>query len=208
MGANNEVLAMQEIYNHFPIGDLVEFRVETDIGDVIADAYVEKLEMNQFAKIVNAVISLYLPKPWWESNTQYFENFTTGGNSALYNGIVPAGGLITVSYTGTHGSDITLSNSMGSQSMTIDYTPLISLGVTPPVANDKIEIDTRDGQKSIRFWDDSSSKWHNIMQCLTVNDDWIKLTYGTNVLSYSCSISSDEADMIAQISYRENYQGV
>lgn len=206
-GSNNETLAMREIYEHFPIGDPVELRVESTLADVISNMYVEKLEMNQFAKVVNAVATLQAPVPWWESNTSWTRSFSTSGQAHTYGSIVPAGGLITINYTGTHGSDITLTNSIDSQSMTIDYTYLPS-GVTPPVNGDKIEIDTRDGQKSCRFWDNSQSAWFNAMSALSVDDDWIKMKYGSNVLTYDCSIASDESDMTASIFHREYYQGV
>lgn len=207
-GVNNETLAKTEIYNHFPTGGPVEFRIETAGNDVITDAIVESVESNQFAKIENVVIGLYCAYPWWRTNANWTRAFTTSGLLHVYSSVIPSGGLITITYTGTHGSDITLTNSNGSQSMTIDYSDLIAFGVTPPSVDDLIEIDTRDGQKSIRFWDDSAGEWHNIMSALTVNDDWINMRYGNNTLTYSCSIGSDESDMTAFIFHRELYQGV
>jgi hypothetical protein len=186
-----EETAKQKIYTYFPIKKEVTFGIETDAKDVDITAIVESIEFNQFAKVENAVISLYCPYPYFLSTTLDNPTIASGGTLVTYDGEVETGVLIDLDFTGTVG-DITITNSAGTQSMTLDWTAAYNaydaLGYTGygaiPDNGDWCRIDTRHGQKSA-LYKMSGYPQINFMNGVGIDDDWIKLFLGANTLGFT-----------------------
>lgn len=203
-----EEVSKQKIYTYFPIKQEITFRVETDAKDVYITAIVESVEMNSFAKVENAVISLYCPDPYFLDMIEETDPIDKDGTLVQNLAEVPTGMDIIIDIIGTFSSDITLGNTNQWQELTIDITPISQAVGLPMVPNDQIVINTRSGEKSVWFWDDSTSTWHNIFNAMGINDDWIQLFLASNYFTWSCATPSYEDDMTLEIKYRLLYEGV
>ncbi len=173
-----EETAKQTVYDFFPVKEEIIFNVTTDIKDAYVTAIVESVEMNQFSKVENAVISLYCPNPYFLDMIEPLEYawYGSSGKTIEYDGDLPTGIFITVHFGEKNGTYMILTNDHGSQSMTIDFSPL-SLGSVEE--GDTIYIDTRFGQKSV-IHENYYGAQQNLMPGVGPTEDWIELRPGDN----------------------------
>ena len=215
------------IYTYFPIKQEITFEVETDRNHVYIPAIVEENEFNQFAKVENAVISLYCPNPYFLNMIEHsivigdttaipifefpFENdslinpmlefgeVTTLPTAEIpYNGQVETGIDMVLDFDGA-ATDIVITNDNGNQEMNIDT------GDVEPLANgDQIIINTRVGEKSI--FHVRGSTWTNIMNSVPIGDDWITIRPGGNRVIVNAATGIANVD--TELKYRALSEGV
>ena len=205
----SEVTAKQKIYDYFPIGKEIKFRVKTSgPKDIYTMAIVESNEVNQFAKVENAVISLFCPYPYFLHLTQQYASASDGDVTVANNGEIISGCDIVISFDGTVNDGLTIDNSNGPQSMYIDFAKMES-GLDSCRVDDQIVINTRVGEKSIQFWDDSASTWYNGINGVGVDADWIQLLLGNNPISITTDTPA-ELQYVSQleIMFYPLYEGV
>lgn len=129
-----------------------------------------------------------------------------------YEGDTGAGLLFTLKFKGPVGDSIFLENKTSGQKMIIDVAKLKKkspknfgdLG-----DRDDIVINTISGNKSIllRYVRDNKLHTRNILDCLTVDSDWLYLVKGDNVISLS--VSGNEYNIRrAYVQYTEQYWGI
>ena len=180
-----EETAKQLVYDFFPVKDEITFRIITDAKDAYATAIVESVEMNQFAKVVNAVVSLYCTNPYFLDMVEEYDYGEYGGTEQTinYKGEVPTPTLITVicgdpyAWGGGYESMGTclIENDRDSQSMTIEFEAF-ALG-------DKYFIDGTPGQKSVIHEDGATHSLTDVTSMVIPTSDWIKLHPGDNVFN-------------------------
>lgn len=224
---DSEEEAKDKIYTYFPIKQQIVFGITTDSKDVYTGAYVESNEFNQFAKVENAVISLYCPNPYlidilskktvaasnyaipffefpFQNSSLYTKNIIFGVIADLptayinYAGEVETGMDIVLEFSGA-ATAIVLTNSLAQQQMTIDVT-----GVGPTQAGDQIFINTRRGEKSIYFV--RSGVWTNMLNYVGLDDDWLQLKPGVNTIIVNATTGISNID--TYIEYRPLREGV
>jgi hypothetical protein len=203
---NPEELARKKIYEYFPVGKEIDFRVIATDKDVTIKAYVEQNEVNHFAKVENAVISLYCAKPYWDNFAQQTPAISAGGTTVT-KGEVDQGVDIFVDFTGSVTGDLTITNTNGSQSMTFDFTEITQKvsGGQPTQNGDRLIINTRVGQKSVVYT--RSSTGYNLFSGIGINDDWLKLlAAGTNTIGWSVGGGSSNMDL--ELNYYPQQEGV
>jgi len=192
-GSSLEEFAKDLVYDHFQVKGEIIFRVKTESEDRWILGIVESVEMNQFSKVENAVISIYCPDPWFIDSFEKYEYATYGGLDLSYNyeGDVPVGANILITngppYSWGGGptlGTLTLSNDRGGQSL---VWPFVSFGEA-----DKFIIDTRLGQKIAWHYLLELDTWYNITTEIIGSGEWLKLHPGANNLS---------------VSYTGNYEG-
>lgn len=222
-----EESAKDKIYTYFPIKQQIILGVETDTKDVYIPAIVESNEFNQFAKIENAVVSLYCYFPYFidrrvhralvrndaviplfefpfqnasmvEPTIQFGYLVTLPTVFIDYRGEVETGADIVIEFLGAT-TDIVITNTNGNQQMTIDTA---NIGVTQ--AGDQIFINTRVGEKSIYFV--RNSVWTNILNSVGIGDDWIRLRSGNNTIIMNAATGVD--NMETEIIYSSLREGV
>lgn len=202
-GADEEA-AKQKVYDYFPIGQTIQLRIATEQKDVIINAIVESNEFNQFAKIENAVISLYSASPYFKGYTEVDET-ATNPDTLVYDGEVETGVRIDVGFTGFPGTSITLNNvnSWDNHEMLISFQPWYDYSSTWPQNGDTLRIYTWDYAKKIIFI--RSGAEFNLINGLDLDSEFITFRPGNNIVSLTCTNEEyAEADYI----YRPLYEGV
>jgi len=222
-----EEVAKNKIYEYFPVKKQIVFGITTDDKDVYTGAIVENNEFNQFAKVENAVISLYCSNPYfidvllkeviissdfavpnfqfpWSNESLTVKTLIFGLVTALptgyvyYAGQVETGMDIVLEFTDA-ATEIVLTNVNGAQQMTIDVSD-----VGPTEAGDQIFINTRVGEKSIWFVRDAV--WTNMINYVGLNDDWLQLKPGTNTIIVNATTGLDNIE--TYLTYRALREGV
>lgn len=179
-----EEAARNLVYEYFIVKEEITFRVVTDSKDVYILAIVESVEMNHFSKVVNAVISLYSPDPYFLDffPIQVYSHSGVASKVVSYEGSIGTGCLIMVNYGRQSYAPFEFSNDRGDQVLSIATGPVLGTG-------DWLVMDSRFNQKSvyIKRYDQTTV---SLMEYLDVASDWIKLYPGDN----NISISYDSAD--------------
>lgn len=227
-----EEAAKQLVYKHFPIGQLITFGILTDRKNVYLDAIVESNEFNQFAQVENAVISLYCSNPYFIDITDRIVDI--GGDSVnplfefpfsneslsvdllefgsvetlptgyiSYGGEVKTGADILLAFTGAVG-DVTITNSNGTQEMTLDFADAETYFGSAVQSGDQVFLNTRVGEKSAYFV--RGGVWFNMLNGVGIDDDWIDIRPGSNVIIINAT--SGVANINTTITYQNLYEGV
>lgn len=199
------------IYEFFPVKQEITLGIRTDVRDVYTKAYVETSEFNQFTKVENVTVSMVCPEPYMVDMSEREINITPdsgiplfsfpfSNESLIYNTIemgwltdipsgflsysdgVSAGAQIDLLFLENAGN-VTIRNNNGSQMMTIDISLAEAHFGSPIQAGDRIEIDTRIGQKSITFIRDNT--YLNYINAVGIGDDWIQIRPGGNYIVVS-----------------------
>lgn len=176
-----EETAKAKVYEFFPVKEEITFRVETDAEDVSTVARVESVEMNQFAKVENAVISLYCPDPYFYDILDVYAYGLYAGTSRTiaYTGASPTGGLFTI-YCGESWSwsggpalgELIISNDLNDQTMII-YFVSFAIG-------DQYIIDSRIGKKSVTHIAKATGTVTDVTGDVSPTSEWIQLYNGNN----------------------------
>lgn len=222
-----EETAKDKIYTFFPIKQQIIFGIETDSKDVYTAGIIESNEFNQFAKVENAVISIYCPNPYFIDTEEIVVTISADGaiplfefpfsNESLsdplmqfgyitdlptgfidYYGEVETGADIILEFLGA-ATDIVITNTNGAQQMTIDLST-----VGPTQNYDQIFINTRVGEKSIYFV--RNQVWTNMINDVGIDDDWIQLRPGNNTVIINAATGVDNIN--TEVRYRPLREGV
>ncbi len=180
---DEEEIARQKIYDYFPVKEEIRFTVLTDTKEVETWAIVESVEMNQFAKVENAVISLYCPDPYFMGVDElfYWARYHDEGPAVVYAGDqVPASGIIRVRFPKPCGDFLTINNTNGNQIMSLDFAPIGGAGAIGH--GETIVVDSQVGQKSITHYEYDGTPT-DLLSCFDPTSDWINFRRGDNVLS-------------------------
>lgn len=231
-GGTLEENAKQLIYTYFPIKQQINLGIVTDRKDVYIPAIVESNEFNQFAKVENAVISLYCPNPYFIEATSDsviippesvvplfefpFENdglavddlefgyITTYPTAYIqYSGQVKTGVNINLSMSG-YVEDVVITNSNGAQQMTLDFTDAETYFGSAVQNGDQVFINTKSGEKSVYFV--RGTTFYNMINGVGIDDDWIELLPGTNIIVMTAVSGID--NMETEVEYHILSEGV
>ena len=212
-----EEVSKKKIYDYFPVKGQIKFQVLTDETEVYSWAIVESVEMNQFSKVENAVISLYCPDPYWiyvdEIDTWgYYGPWPGEGHDIPYAGNVPVGGTFVIYCPGPLGDWFTLSNNQTGELFSLDFTSLTGSGDYID-HGDKIIISTKLGQKHINLYTYNTLWKANLISCVDPASDWLKvvfdhnhLTMGADSLGAPNTNRPDPAQLVACIPFNEWYE--
>lgn len=217
-------------YKYFPIKKQVSLLVETDERVCTISGYIESNEPSIFTKKSGTQISIICPDPYFYSvisSTKVFagldplfefpfsnessaEDLILFGNVKDktediigYPGDVDVGVVMTIVSTGTV-RNVYIFNVHTREKMFIDTTRLETLTGHVIIEGDIIEISTVVGNKYITLLRDGIIT--NILNCLSRDSDWPRLTKGNNVFAYS----ADDGISYLQFTIANNilYEGV
>ena len=231
-GGISEEEAKAKIYRFFPIKQEIVFGIKTDRKNVYIPAIVEENEYNQFAKVENAVISLFCPQPYFVDAIEQIVHIFGDSSMPLFEFPFENDSLITkelefgyiteipmadITYAGEvrTGLDITLefsdyvnnvviANTNGSQQMTLDFTNAETHFGFSVRDGDQVYINTRRGEKSIYFVRDT--EWFNMINGVGINDDWIELLPGENIIIITAGVGIDYVE--TELRFRNLSEGV
>jgi len=196
------------IYEFFPVKQTIILGVKTANNDVYIQAIVESNDMNHFSKVVNAVISLFCPKPYFidRSSREVTMNAISGipgfyfpfsneslispliifgrvtskpTASILYNSGVETGCDISIRFNGQV-TAMTIGNSNGAQEMSLHLEHVETMLGSSVTSGDRLLINTRVGEKKIIFIRDGVQ--HSAIGVIGIEDDWIQMRPGRNLI--------------------------
>lgn len=208
-----EEVSKKKIYDYFPVKEQIKFQVLTDTTEVYIWAIVESVEMNQFSKVENAVISLYCPDPYfmylaWTITWAFY-----GSSKAVpYDGDVPVGGIFTFYCPGPLGDWITMENVLTDEEIVLLFASIGGGDVFDH--GDKIILNTRLGQKSIKLYTYNDVFKTNMLSCIDSASDWPTFMRGDNPIAMTADVplGTPDADrpspsqLVACIPFNEWYQ--
>ena len=220
----------QKAYRYFPNKKKIRIQIETDNRIVWTEGYVENNDPNIFSKESGCTITIVCADPYLysidESSTIFngieprfefpFENIPLDESSlelgmiinnttasVFYEGDCEIGCTITIDATGPM-KDILISKLNDNGRMSINTDKLDTILGSGIVAGDTIVIETNVGQKGITLIRDGVR--YNILNCLSKDSTWFKLTTGDNVFSYIVGTGAEHANF--RISNKIVYNGV
>ena len=88
--------------------------------------------------------------------------------------------------------NVIITNNNGRQIMTLDFSDAEAYFGSPVMSGDRVFIDTRMGQKSAYFVRDGV--WFNIINSVGIDDDWIELLPGTNMIVMNAAVGVDQME--------------
>lgn len=208
-------------YKYFPLKKKVKLSFETDLRTADVEGYVESNEPNIFSNEENTDISIICPDPYFYSskiNTTVFSGiepmfeFPFSNESVvlpllemgviqnykekvvIYDGDAETGVIITI-HARDEASNIAIYNIGTRETMRINIEV---------VAGDAITINTNPRSKSITLQRDGVTT--NILNNMTRDSDWFKLTKGDNVFTYTAETGANNLNFT--IENRILYEGV
>lgn len=208
-------------YKYFPLKKKVKLSFETDLRTADVEGYVESNEPNIFSNEENTDISIICPDPYFYSskiNTTVFSGiepmfeFPFSNESVvlpllemgviqnykekvvIYDGDAETGVVITI-HARDEASNIAIYNIGTRETMRINIEV---------VAGDAITINTNPRSKSITLQRDGVTT--NILNNMTRDSDWFKLTKGDNVFTYTAETGANNLNFTVE--NRILYEGV
>lgn len=223
-------------YRYFPVKDTVRLTIETDIRVSEIYGVVESNEPSIFSNQESTQISIICPQPYFydvgnggmvitdfssvEPNFEFpFENLSTTVptievgilnlntfNNVYYEGSVSTGVTIQLHANGMVDSDISIHNVTTQTSMTLRHEIIwgITGGAAYMEAGDSIIIVTNKGAKEILALRDGI--YHNAINALDVNSDWLQIDPGDNVFTYSTGQGQENLQVM--LAHQVLHQGV
>lgn len=194
-----------KIYQYFPSKSIITFYVQSEIRTYYIEAIVENVEMNHWATVENAVVTLNCPKPFFKDAAGFYMqiqegsvldefSFPVSDDTFVFGEIVATGYNGTINYTGmptgaifeinltSNVGDPVITNTNGNQMFTLDLlTARFHYGNLQ--SGDRIVINTKQGEKSVYVWRGTES--FNIINGVGINDDWIDIRPGANILAFA-----------------------
>ena len=201
----------QYLYKMFRIGRGVTVNVITDNRNVVAFGYVEYCEPDIFSSEEDVVISIICPDSnmkkstentqvisWNTPNNQFNLNLTTDGECSV--------GFRMELKFGVAGVPIlTLRNSSG-ETFVVNLSSIKIGSTNGVIARDKLILNTKYGEKSIRLIRDNVS--HNILNVVTYKSKWFGLSYGLNTFSMTFGSTVTTQPGTLQVFWTDEYEGV
>lgn len=219
-------------YKHFPIKKPVTLIVNSATRSGVIDGYVESNEPNIFSNREGSVVSIICPRPYftsWGTEVVSFSSLVPAfefpmentnptvktlevgtiqmvfEKNLYYDGDADSGVLITINASGPSGN-ITIHNTSTLESMMIDTTKLAAVKGSALAAGDIIYISTVKGDKFARLL--SGGVYKNIINCLGMNVNWLQLSRGDNLFSYTTTPVGDANNLKFTVSYQPLYEGM
>ncbi len=202
----DEEVTKQKIYDTFRIKQEMQIRFTTDSKTVDINGYVESVEMNQFAKVENAVISILCTDPYYRKFTQENTTILYTGTLIDYDAEVERGCEITFTVNGSGVSPpFWIENDSGSRIEEMNFNIPSTIQGYPPISGDTVVLNTNRGLKSIIFTNGWGS--FNLINYLDLADPWIQLYLG-NVNDFQWSVAAGQANISAKVKFYKLYEGV
>lgn len=204
----DEQSAKEAIYEHFPIKQKVSLVINSDSGQFNIDAYIESVEMNEWAKIENAVISLLATDPWFYATGIVNSLILPAGTTIVNTGDMEAGVELIMYITGSVFGPFSITNEPGYYAgqpiETMNFDVPTTMPGYPLANGDQIIIKTHMGGKSIYHWRGTTG--YNLIKELDFDDPWIWVYPGDNDMSYT--VTTGVANTQLYIKYYRYFQGV
>lgn len=227
--------ARLNVYKYFPIQKKCRILVETDRRKAQVYGYVESVEPEIFSDMESVQVSIICPESYWQSiedggsqitlfsgeNPLFefpFSNESLSNNllelsesNKVTEGIVDYAGdvgcgvsmvLYVVDSLSTVGSpsSVTITNHTTKDTMTLNLN-----GLTLQ-QDDEIRIDTTFGNKSIILYRDGTTT--NLLNRLGSTSEWLRITRGENLISYSVGTEQQQRAFDLTISNSVWYEGM
>lgn len=211
--------ARTDLYRYFPVKSKVLLTIETTSKTTTIEAAVEACDVQMFARLENATISLICARPFLQGLSQEslvfsgtIDEFTFPfSNESLTENLIIFGSIIEnitqfLNYTGDERTGVVITlhargivhnisfyNLTTGEIMPIN-TDLVSdiVGSSALVEGDDITIDTRVGMKRITLLRNGIE--YNIFNSLPMHNQWISLIPGINELSFTAAMGSEYID--------------
>lgn len=217
-------------YKYFPIKKRVRLLFETDNRTCEIYGYVESNEPDIFSQNESTKISIVCPDPYFYSvvpgiavfyaidpilefefsNESLSENLIEFSNiisnteqTILYTGESEVGVVIVINAFGP-ATNIIIADSLKNKSMKIDTNRLTALTGFGIISGDEIRISTVRGNKYVTLF--RSGAYINILNCLDKTSDWLQLTRGDNIFTYTAE--SGDTNLGFRIEYKLVYEGI
>lgn len=204
------------IYKHFPAHGYVRFGVKTDAVDVFNVGVVKNIEMNIFAKVVNAVISIEFPFPHWTDRSWRFYSispdgkipafsfpFSNDGNNPqiefgyvsdpasttiLYDGDISTGCTIDITFNDVV-TELALTNTNEAQEMVVDILKLESIIGSAVAPGDRLSIYTHVGDKRVILTRAGSR--YKVLGLIPWTTHWMVIYPGYNIIKLDAGGDED-----------------
>lgn len=218
------------VYKYFPIKQKIRIEVETDERLIYIEGYVESCEPNIFSKEESVTISVLCPDPWFYKSAPSSTSFSgvipmfefpldnpVGEFDVImgeiridrraiifYEGDVETGMIITIHMMDNDVTNITLYNVDTQQKMVFNTSRIQTITGAPLKFGDDIIVSTIPGKKSCQLL--RGGNYTNIISALNRDADWLTLTPGDNIFSYTAATGDEH--MSIQFEYRTAYGGI
>lgn len=217
-------------YKYFPLKKKVKLLFETDTRTAEIEGYVESNDPMIFSNSEGTDISIICPNPYFysvEKNITVFSGIEPmfefpfsnesvdepllimseiqkySEKSIFYDGDAETGMIITI-HALDAASKIVVYNSNTREFMRIDTDKLNTFTGSGIVADDTIIINTNPGSKSMIL--KRNDKTTNILNCLTRDSNWLYLSKGENVFTYTAETGFNNLNF--SIENRIVYEGI
>ena len=217
-------------YKYFPLKKKVKLLFETDTRTAEIEGYVESNDPMIFSNSEGTDISIICPNPYFysvEKNITVFSGIEpmfefpfsnesvdepllimseiqkNKEKSIFYDGDAETGMIITI-HALDAASKIVVYNSNTREFMRIDTDKLNTFTGSGIVADDTIIINTNPGSKSMIL--KRNDKTTNILNCLTRDSNWLYLSKGENVFTYTAETGFNNLNF--SIENRIVYEGI
>lgn len=218
-------------YRYFPLKKKITIIVYTDSQTLYTTGYVESNEPEIFSSQEYATISVLCPDPWFY---EYDKTTSTRisrviplfefpfSNESLtepllemsslleepratldYEGTVDTGVIITVHATGVC-RNIVIYNVDTREQLTIDTDKIASITGKAFGKDDDIIVSTVRGDRYCKLL--RNGVYINIIGALSRDSDWLQISNGPNVFTYSAAVGSTK--MTVDFEYQNAYMGV
>ena len=181
--------ARDDLYKWFAPKQKVTLRVKTGSRNLTIDGYVESFEADLYANPQLVQISLICPDPYLKALNS---SEVTIPGTVSNTGDVESGGVFTITMTSS-GSSITITDTVNGSAKRFRMDDLTLQ------SGDKVIIDTRVGQKSVKL--NRSGSISSLMGNVDPSSDWLQIQPGANVFTISASGT-------AKVEYIPQYLGV
>lgn len=220
-------------YKYFPIKKKVKLLIETDTRLAEIEGYVESNDPTIFSRSEGSNISIICPDPFFYAagedgiNTAVFSGIDPAfefpfSNNSNDEPTINMGDIISkteqvIAYTGDSeigitinihalgvARNITVHNTVTREVMCLDSSKIEATTGSGIIAGDDIIINTVKKNKSVVLIRDG--KMFNILNCLTKDSKWFKLTRGDNIFAFTAAYG--DTNLQFEIKNRIVYEGV
>lgn len=220
-----------DTYKYFPLKKLVTLYIETDTRSCFISGYVESNEPDIFQEKEKAQVSIICPDPFFgstrkpyllndinpnfefpfsnESLTEPLINFGdiiySTGQQIVYDGDAESGTVVTI-YANGNASNVTLSNVINGNSITLDTSKIgtITGGSNSLIDGDIVIISSKRGNKYVTLYRGGTD--YNILSCVSKDTTWLYMSPGINEFQYTAS--SGGSNVTITIDADTLYEGV
>lgn len=214
--------ARMNAYTYFPIKGEVELQIQTAHRNVKTIGYVESIEPDIFSQQEGAQISIICPDPYFYDATDQGRTYTRINEHEqwefTYNGDFPLGVEMEIQFRSAslQVGNILIRNETTDQEILIDSDRIYAYTGNVIQTGDVLKISTVKGNKKVYLVREGAGGETeiNILNCLSLDTDWIYLKKGSNYFTFDMEIRNEPDDPSYTrtekftIKYRTAYGGV